>query len=80
MPQLVQTVRALVANVGERAIDVMNIFSYLDEYAEAVIVPHIKPLVEMYLEFASNKTLDDGIRVKSLDCIGYLTQSKRKVR
>jgi hypothetical protein len=48
----------------------MEIFDDLVENAVAVIVPRIKPLVEVCLEFASNKTLGDDIRVKALHFIG----------
>jgi hypothetical protein len=74
-----QTVRALVVTDEERAVEVMELFDDLVESATVVIVPSIKPLVDMCLEFASNKTLGDGIRVKALSIIGWLTRTKKKV-
>lgn len=79
MPRLMQTVRALVVTDEERAVEVMELFDDLVESATVVIVPSIKPLVDMCLEFASNKTLGDGIRVKALSIIGWLTRTKKKV-
>jgi hypothetical protein len=79
MPRLMQTVRALIVTDEERAIEAMEIFDDLVEDVGAVIVSHIKPLVEMCLEFTSNKTLCDDIRVKALNFIGLLTRSKKKV-
>jgi hypothetical protein len=78
-PRLMQTVRALVVTDEERAVEAMELFDDLVESAPVVIVPSIKPLVDMCLEFASNKTLGDGIRVKALSFIGWLTRTKKKV-
>ncbi|PNF17098.1 hypothetical protein B7P43_G16108, partial [Cryptotermes secundus] len=78
MPRVMQIVRALIVTDEEQAIEAMEIFDNLVQCVTAVIVPHIKPLVEMCLEFASNKTLGDGIRVKALSFIGWLTRNKKK--
>jgi hypothetical protein len=74
-----ETIRALIVTDEDRAVEVMELFDDLVELAIAVIVPHIKQLVKMCLEFASNKVLGDGIRVKSLSFIGWLTRTKKKV-
>jgi hypothetical protein len=79
MPRLMQSIRALLVTDEERAVEAMEIFDNLVEGVVVVIAPHIKPLVEMCLEFASNKTLGDGIRVKALSFIGWLTRNKKKV-
>ncbi|KAJ4431592.1 hypothetical protein ANN_20191, partial [Periplaneta americana] len=78
MPRVMQAVRALSVTDEERAVEAMELFDDLVESAIAVIVPHIKPLVEMCLEFASNKTLGDSIRVKALSFIGWITRTKKK--
>lgn len=79
MPRLMQSIRVLIVTDEERAVEAMEIFDNLVQCVIAVIVPHIKPLVEMCLEFASNKTLGDSIRVKALSFIGWLTRNKKKV-
>lgn len=79
MPRLMQTVRALVATDEERAVEAMELFDDLVESVPVVIVPSIKPLVDMCLEFASNKSLGDSIRIKALNFIGWLTRTKKKV-
>ena len=79
MPRLMQTVRALVVTDEERAAEAMELFDDLVESVPVVIVPSIKPLVDMCLEFASNKSLGDSIRIKALNFIGWLTRTKKKV-
>jgi len=79
MPRLMQTVRALVVTDEERAAEAMELFDDLVESAPFVISPRIKPLVDMCLEFASNKSLGDNIRIKALNFIGWLTRTKKKV-
>jgi hypothetical protein len=79
MPRLIQTVRALVVTDEERAVEAMELFDDLVESVPVVIVPSVKPLVDMCLEFASNKTLGDSIRIKALNFIGWLTRTKKKV-
>ncbi|KAJ9579600.1 hypothetical protein L9F63_004785, partial [Diploptera punctata] len=78
MPRVMQIVRALCVTDEEKAIEAMELFEDLVETAVTVIVPHIKPLVEMCLEFASNKNLGEGIRVKALSFISWLTRTKKK--
>jgi hypothetical protein len=79
MPRLMQTVRALVIADRQQAIKAMELFDDLVQSAITVIVAYMTPLVEMFLEFAGNKTLDDSIRISSITFIGVLTQTKKKV-
>ncbi|XP_021926547.1 importin-4-like isoform X1 [Zootermopsis nevadensis] len=78
MPQVMQIVRALVVTDSQQAIKAMELFDDLVKYAAVVIASYIKPLVEMFLEFASNRTLDDGIRTLAVTFIGVLTRTKKK--
>jgi hypothetical protein len=79
MPRVMQIVRTLVVTDSQRAIKAMELFDDLVKHAITVVVGYIKPLVEMFLEFGSNKTLDNGIRNFAVDFIGVLTQTKKKV-
>nr|CAD7590948.1 unnamed protein product [Timema genevievae] len=78
MPRVMDAVRALVQTDEDKAVEVMELFDDLVESVISVIVPHIKPLVEMCLMFAANKDLGDPIRVKALGFIGWIARSKKK--
>nr|CAD7413649.1 unnamed protein product [Timema poppensis] len=78
MPRVMEAVRALVQTDEDKAVEVMELFDDLVESVISVIVPHIKPLVEMCLMFAANKDLGDPIRVKALGFIGWIARSKKK--
>ncbi|XP_067002902.2 importin-4 [Anabrus simplex] len=78
MPRVMQSVKALTLTDEAKACEVMELFDDLVESAVVVIVPHIKPLVEMCLEFGSNKSLGESLRVKALTFIGWITRSKKK--
>ncbi|CAG2058168.1 unnamed protein product [Timema podura] len=78
MPRVMDAVRALVQMDEDKAVEVMELFDDLVESVISVIVPHIKPLVEMCLMFAANKDLGDPIRVKALGFIGWIARSKKK--
>nr|CAD7577331.1 unnamed protein product [Timema californicum] len=80
MPRVMEAVRALVQTDEDKAVEVMELFDDLVESVISVIVPHIKPLVEMCLMFAANKDLGDPIRVKALGFIGWIARSKKKCR
>jgi hypothetical protein len=73
-----QTVRALIVTNEELAVKAIEIFKGLVDNVVAVTVPHTKPLVEMCLEFANNKTLDEDIGVEALNFIGWLTTRKKR--
>nr|CAD7462078.1 unnamed protein product [Timema tahoe] len=62
MPRVMDAVRALVQTDEDKAVEVMELFDDLVESVISVVVPHIKPLVEMCLMFAANKDLGDPIR------------------
>ncbi|KAJ8865995.1 hypothetical protein PR048_033519 [Dryococelus australis] len=79
IPCAMDAVRAFVQADEDKAVEVMELFDDLVENAITVVVPHIKPLVEMSLQFAANKDLGDAIRVKALSFIGWITRTKKKV-
>ncbi|XP_063239917.1 importin-4-like [Bacillus rossius redtenbacheri] len=78
MPCAMDAVRAFARADEDKAVKVMELFDDLVENAVAVVVPHIKPLVEMSLQFAADKDLGDAIRVKALSFIGWITRTKKK--
>ncbi|XP_015586290.1 importin-4 [Cephus cinctus] len=78
MPQVMNTIQALIVANEYQAVEAFELLDELCENAVAVISPHIKPLIGMCLAIAGNKSLDDALRVKAVDFIGWLTRSKKK--
>ncbi|XP_076749367.1 importin-4 [Xylocopa sonorina] len=78
MPQIMTTIQTLTTTNEDKAIECFEVLDELCENAIAVIAPHIKPLVNMCLAIASNKSLDDALRVKAVNFIGWLARTKKK--
>ncbi len=62
----------------DEATEAMDLFDELFESEVAIVVPHIKPIIELCLAIAAEKSLDDGLRVKAITFIGSLVRLKKK--
>ncbi|XP_014468024.1 PREDICTED: importin-4-like [Dinoponera quadriceps] len=78
MPLIVLTIQAFTTCDEERATECFELLDELCENLNAVIAPHVKPLVSMCLAIATNKSLDDSLRVKAVGFIGWLARTKKK--
>ena len=55
----------------------MEVFDELIESEVAVVVPHIKPIIELCLIIAAQESLEDNVRVKAISFLGRLTRYVR---
>lgn len=78
MPRVMTTIQSLTTTNEDKAIECFELLDELCENAVSVIAPHVKPLVSMCLAIASNKSLDDALRVKAVSFIGWLARTKKK--
>ena len=62
----------------EKAATAMEIYDDLFESEVSIVVPHIKPIVEMCMVIAACPERDDALRVKAISFIGSLTRMKKK--
>jgi len=70
--------RLIEAGEEEKATTAMEIYDDLFESEVAIVVPHIKPIIEMCLVIAGNANCDDALRVKAISFLGTLTRMKKK--
>ncbi|XP_020296536.1 importin-4-like [Pseudomyrmex gracilis] len=79
MPHIMTTIQDLSKSQYEdMAIKSFELLDELCENANAVITPHVKQLINMCLEITIDKSLDEGLRVKAVNFIGWLTKLKKK--
>lgn len=78
MPLVIATIQAFTTSDEERATECFELLDELCENLNAVIAPHVKSLVSMCLAIATNKSLDDSLRVKAVGFIGWLARTKKK--
>ncbi|XP_030386346.1 importin-4-like isoform X2 [Scaptodrosophila lebanonensis] len=80
MPLIVKAVQAFAykGNADEFSI-VFEIMDSLAEYTPKLLNNHVKPLVEFCLDAASNKSVDDAIRVQVGLFIGHMVRLKKKL-
>jgi len=78
VPLVFSKVEAIAAVDQDKATDAIDIFDELIESEVAIVVPHIKPMVELCIRFAQNEQMDDSIRMKAVTFLGRLTRLKKK--
>lgn len=78
MPRIMTTIQALSKSHEDMAIKSFELLDELCENANAVITPHVKQLINMCLVITIDKSLDEGLRVKAVNFIGWLTKLKKK--
>ncbi len=75
---IIELVGKLVGSNEERAAEAMEVFDELFESEVAIVVPHIRPIVDLSLKIAANDSLQDELRVKAISLLGRLTKLKKK--
>lgn len=46
----------------------------------ALLVPHLRPVIQLCLDISGDKNLGETVRVKAITFLGYITRLKKKVR
>jgi len=78
VPAILSKVEAIAGVDQDKAVTAVDIFDELIESEVAIVVPHIKPMVELCMKLAQNEGLDDSLRIKSVTFLGRLTKLKKK--
>ena len=64
--------------VMNRACEAMELFDDLMESEVTIVVPYIKPIIELMMTVAAEKQLDDGARIKAIVFLGMVVKMKKK--
>eukprot|EP00092_Neocalanus_flemingeri_P005200 GFUD01005593.1.p1 GENE.GFUD01005593.1~~GFUD01005593.1.p1 ORF type:complete len:950 (+),score=322.92 GFUD01005593.1:135-2852(+) len=78
VPAVLAKVEAIAGVDEDKAVTAIDIFDELIESEVAIVVPHIKPMVELCIRLSQNQELDDSLRIKSVTFLGRLTRLKKK--
>ena len=74
VPPVIGVIKNLLGHDEEKASQAMEVFDELIESEVAVVVPHIKPIIELCLIIAAQESLEDNVRVKAISFLGRLTR------
>ncbi|CAL1538181.1 unnamed protein product [Lymnaea stagnalis] len=78
VPRVLEVVQALALVDEDKACVALEFFDELLESEVAIIVPHLKPLVQYCLQMAKKTDLSDALRVKALSFVASLVRLKKK--
>lgn len=78
LPRIIEVAKALIPVDEDQACEVLEVFDEMLECEVAILVPHMKTVVDFCLEVAANKDLDDKVRVKGMSFIATLIKLKKK--
>ncbi|KAK7085046.1 Ran GTPase binding [Halocaridina rubra] len=78
IPKVLVSIKALIASDEDEAAEAMELFDVLAECEVALLVPHLRTVIELCLEITRNTNLGDSVRVKAITFLGYITRLKKK--
>jgi len=78
VPTILQKIQLLVKSNQDKATVAIDIFDELIECEVPIVVPHIKPIVELCMALAGEASLEDPLRKKAVTFLGRLTRLKKK--
>jgi len=80
VPLVLVKVEQIAALDQDKAVVAIDIFDELIEAEVAIVVPHIKPMVELCLRLAQDKEdkVEDALKIKAVTFLGRLTRLKKK--
>jgi hypothetical protein len=70
--------RLITSGAEDKATQAMEIYDDLFDSEVGIVIPYIKPIIEMCLVIAANPKHDDELRVKAISFIATLTRMKKK--
>jgi len=80
IPLVLTKIEEIASVDQDRAIQAIDIFDELIESEVSIVVPHIKPMVELCLRIsqAQGGQVEDGLKIKAISFMGQLTRLKKK--
>ncbi|XP_068205892.1 importin-4-like [Palaemon carinicauda] len=78
LPKVLVAIKALILSDEDEAAEAMELFDVLAECEVALLVPHLRPVIELCLDVTRNIALGDTVRVKAITFLGYITRLKKK--
>ncbi|KAK4305040.1 hypothetical protein Pmani_023031 [Petrolisthes manimaculis] len=78
LPKVLAAIKTLLTHDEDQAAEGMELFDVLAECEVALLVPHLRPVLQLCFDISSNATLGDSVRVKAITFLGYITRLKKK--
>ncbi|KAJ8956967.1 hypothetical protein NQ314_006627, partial [Rhamnusium bicolor] len=79
LPRVLEIISSTSQEDDKRTCDMFEILEELIEYAVAIVVPHIRLIIDMCLQIASNNSMAKSVQIKAVSVVGWLIRSKGKV-
>ncbi|XP_042142842.1 importin-4 [Ixodes scapularis] len=78
IPLAMEFIKRLIEVDQDKAMDAMELFDELLDSEVAILLPHIKPLIKLCLDVASDTKRDSALRVRCLCLISWMVNVKKK--
>jgi len=79
IPRVLEIILALSTTDPDHACDCYALLGSLCEFSIQVLVPHLKPIVQVSAQLAGNKNIDETLRCNGINLISTIIRSKKKV-
>ncbi|KAJ3660491.1 hypothetical protein Zmor_004938 [Zophobas morio] len=79
LPRILEIINAFSQEDEKRACELFEILEELIEYAVAVVVPHVRLIVDMCLRIGGDSSMPTTVQIKAISVVGWLIRSKGKV-
>ena len=78
VPAVLVKIEQIASVDQDKAVVAIDIFDELIESEVAIVVPHIKPMVELCIRFAQDDKVEEALKIKAVTFLGRLTRLKKK--
>ncbi|XP_022906239.1 importin-4-like [Onthophagus taurus] len=79
LPRVLEIINSFCQTDEKRACELFEILEDLMEDAVAVVISHIRVIMEMCLRIGCNKDIETSVQIKAISVIGWIIRVKSKV-
>jgi len=79
VPCVLEVILALSTTDADHACDCFQLLGSLCEFSVQVLLPYLKPVIEVSAQLAGNKDLDETLRCNGINLISTVIRNKKKV-
>lgn len=79
LPSLLEIMKANAFADENKAVESLGLLEDLMDYVSAIIIPHIRNVIEMCLRICCDNSISTDVQVKAIGVVGWLVRTKGKV-
>lgn len=79
VPRVLEIILAFSKTNPDHACDCYQLLLSICEFSIQVLIPYLKPIVQVSAQLAGNKDIEESLRCNGINLISVIIRSKKKV-